>query len=254
MKHDHLGFHWDPLNGVISLSEEERTKCLQAVKEGLATIGLPAKSQVGLRSLIATLQHACHVVITGRPHVQSLIEGVLYKGPKEKSVLSDNLKRRMERDLEWWKNLLENKGDVTKISDLGKGKITDEIYTDASPGGIGIVVNGKPSNRRWKEGISPDTNWAEAIAVEVAVRHLVTKHSKGSHFIIHCDNTTVVDSWTMGRCNTHAQTDEAFLSILRMLVQHSCWLSLEWIPSNMNKADEPSRSMISLNLEHPMII
>jgi hypothetical protein len=243
-KFKYLGFLWDPLNGIVSLTEEARTRCLQIVETGLASVGQPAKDQSQLREVIACLQHASHVVASGRSRLESLVEGELCKGQGDEYLLSGFLKGRMKRDLEWWLTLLEKKGDTTEIINLRQGKVANKIYTDASSWGLAVVIDDKWNNWRWKDGFSPDTEWAEATAVEIAVKHLVTQPgAEGSHFTINCDNTLVVDRWTTGHgISGKPQVDKVMLSILHSTVQHGCWLSLKWIPSNENLADGPSRS------------
>ena len=240
---EHLGYHWHFEKGLVSLSDTEREKTLLSIEKALASTTDHTADLVQLQQVFSRLLHASHIVVRGRLHIRSLAKGLLDAGQKKSSSESVKLQSWIRCDLSWWRKLLRMNGDVAQVQTLKKAMIESTIYTDATPNhGCAMVVNGQWKNWRWRNKFVPDNNWAEAIAVEMAIRYLVKQPRKAgkSHFEILCDSQAVGLSWTKGGSN-NPLLNRVLLSMVDILVQHNCWLSLKWIPSGENLADKPSR-------------
>jgi hypothetical protein len=153
---------------------------------------------------------------------------------------------RAVKDLHWWKKVLDTEQVGTTLQPSPSPDTTWEVFTDASDWGLAVVIN--DSWQRWRlktdwrqEG--RDIGWAEATAVEIAVRVLIYHfHIRNTHLLIRCDNIGVVDGWKKGASRNPAQND-TFIRIFENLLDNGCWLTLEYVPSKENPADSPSRGL-----------
>jgi hypothetical protein len=93
--------------------------------------------------------------------------------------------------------------------------------------------------RQWRDE-RRDIGWAEAAAVEFAVRFLLRSfNALGKHLLIRCDNMGVVESWKkwiFEKCaaerDSAANLGDDFGTGLLVI--------LEYIPTSQNPADNPS--------------
>jgi hypothetical protein len=78
------------------------------------------------------------------------------------------------------------------------------------------------------------------VAVKLAVRMLITAKFKKCHIIVHSDNRGVVDALKAGR-SRGTQQNMVLREIVKLIQDHELWVSMTWIPSAENPADNPSR-------------
>lgn len=243
---DYSGFQWDLLNGTVTLSEPERTECLNVIKRGLSSsTSLIMKDLDFMQGLVAKLIQASHVMVEGRRHLGPLLDAFL----EPEQPLSGRRRSRLRCDLIWWHDTLRCKGNVTPIVEACGNPVQIEIYTDASTeGGCATVIDGKSKSWRWNDGVNvgiPHASWAEAMAIELAVRDLVSRPElKGATFQILCDPEEVIQRWMVGG-SKNVRLNKVIASIARVLVEHNCWITLEKVCSKDNPADKPSRSGMS---------
>lgn len=236
------GFKWEASNGTVSLTETERLECLELVKRSLGSGRQLSDKRIGLPYIVQRLSRVSHVIIAGRSHLKPLIAGALSEAQEGAPLQPQpsNLEAEMKKELRWWKKFLRRPNELIQASTLAVGKVKNKVYTDASRRGCGVMIDDESKSWRWKPGFKPEVMWAEAIAVELAVRRLVSQ--RRSHSEILCDNEGVVRSWNRGG-STNPMVNKVILSILQVLVQNGCWLTMSWISSRQNLADKPSRSL-----------
>ena len=136
--------------------------------------------------------------------------------------------------------------DYTLVKLIAKGEhgTGDRwIATDASGFGAGIVVDGleKPFSFFWKgEEAKCPIHVKEAIAIREALRQM--GHSLfGKSILLECDNHAVCQTMKFGA------KDPVLTKVIKEIhidaVTFGCQLVVEWVPSEAQKADEPSREL-----------
>lgn len=139
------------------------------------------------------------------------------------------------------------------------GDVDIEIYVDASAWGIGFVMDGQWLAWKFSDPISLtgklDIGWAEMLAVEVglwtAVHWATWKQQKAGQLyplsiLVRSDNAGVVKAIEKQSANPLLQ-QEVLSRILDMVDEHDIQLSMKWISSMENLADNPSRGVPGLN-------
>lgn len=139
------------------------------------------------------------------------------------------------------------------------GDVNVEIYVDASAWGIGFVMDGqwlawKFSDDRQTAKLL-DINWAEMLAVELGLWttiHWATWQArKGGQqvslsILVRSDNAGVVKAIEKQH-SSHPFQQEVLLRILDLMEEYDIQLSMKWIASMENPADNPSRGVPGLN-------
>lgn len=82
------------------------------------------------------------------------------------------------------------------------------------------------------------------VAVELAICTLITGKFFRSHIIIRSNNMGVVGAMEAGR-SRGIQQNLILREIVRLIQDHEIWISVTWIPSLDNPADNPSRGIFS---------
>lgn len=131
-----------------------------------------------------------------------------------------------------------------------------EIYVDASQWGIGFVMDGMWSAWKFSDSLalssnSFDISWAEMVAVEVGlwtVIHWVTimVQNEGEQLPleidVRCDNAGVVKAIEKRQTGCLPQQD-VLQRIFEVVRTFNVQLSIRWIASAQNLADDPSRGV-----------
>lgn len=242
-KFDYSGFQWDLPNGTVTLAKPERTECLLAIEQGLSSPESLNDPEF-MQDLVAKLIHASHVIVRGRSHLRHLLDAFL----GSEQSLSASRGKQIKFDLDWWQTALCCENNTTSVVKAGGSPVQIEVYTDASTKGGCAIIDGESKSWKWNDGVVigiPLVSWAEATAIEIAVRDLVTRPKvKRATFRIQCDSESVIRSWMVGG-SKQEQVNRVIVSIVRVLVEHKCWITLEKICSSKNPADTPSRSGMS---------
>jgi hypothetical protein len=247
-----IGFSFELDTKSIWLLEEKRAKYAERLDDLLKRF--PVWWTVSeAQKITGNLAHIQIVVHGGRAHTQSLwadlatMEGHdLARGTRTKAMEERKyeLSGRSVLNMRWWAEVLRQQRVGMAIRVQPEPSAEFSVFTDASDNGIGVVINEEWDMWRltgkWRDE-GRDIGWAEAVAVEFAVRILLRSfNAQGKHLRIRCDNMGVVEGWKKGSSRSVRQ-NEILLSILEMILEHDCWLSLEYIPSSQNPADNPSR-------------
>lgn len=224
----------------MALPNDKREKYLQKLNDWSSLGSISLKTT---ESLIGTLNHACLVIPHGRSHLASLYAFCASFPVNTSHFLRHRPHKAVREDVEWWKSTLSKEWCGINIVRPPE-PLDDELFVNVSTSwGVGLVLNNKwlawPLKSGWKSD-GRDIGWAEMIAINLAVKTLITAGYTGCHIILKSDNTGVVGALAAGYSRS---TQQNF--ILRHIVDsfqmHNIWLTIKWVPTDLNIADRPSR-------------
>lgn len=242
----YLGFLWDLLRRVVSLSDEKRLKFKGRVDRFLHSFSNSRVDLPTVLSISGSLSHIAFVYPLGRSFLSSLY--AFTATFKENNFVRRYPPHSLLSDLAWWSRTLANPSwsrplrPDYPVLDLG-------ISVDASTSwGIGLVWKDGEGWDAWKvregwRGPGRDIGWLEAIAVELAVRTILGRGFSASRIKILSDNQGVIGAWGRG----HSSNFEVNLSIRRasfILSDVDLSLSFQFIDSEDNPADPISRGIL----------
>jgi Reverse transcriptase (RNA-dependent DNA polymerase) len=150
---------------------------------------------------------------------------------------SISLTMQVKEDLEWWIESLAQWNGQTWIQQPPQ----EEIYTDASDLGWGIIHNSTTISGKWHlKDQDQHINWKELQAVWHAIN---LPQLQGKRIMVYCDNTT-----TIAYINKFGGTRSEPLMHLAEKIWNFCLrtgmsLSTAFVPSQFNPADPPSRQL-----------
>jgi hypothetical protein len=148
-------------------------------------------------------------------------------------------------DIEWWRTRLQDVFVGMKIV-RPPNPLDLKVYVDASTSwGIGLVLDGKWLAWQFQSGWKAEEReigWAEMVAVELAIRALVTGKFRNCHVVVRSDNQGVVGALKAGK-SRGTQQNLILREIVKLIQDHDLWISTTWIPSLENLADGPSRGV-----------
>jgi hypothetical protein len=148
-------------------------------------------------------------------------------------------------DLGWWRTRLQDSFVGLKIVRPPE-PLPNKVYVDASTSwGIGLVLDGKWLAWQFREGWKTDGHeigWAEMVAVELAIRTLITGKFSSCHVVVRSDNQGVVGALKAGR-SRGSQQNLVLREIVKLIQDNGIWVSTAWIPTLENPADNPSRGV-----------
>ena len=81
------------------------------------------------------------------------------------------------------------------------------------------------------------------VAVELAIRTLLTSRFANCHVIVRSDNQGVVGALKAGR-SRGTQQNLILREIVKLIQDNDLWISTVWIPTLENLADNPSRGLL----------
>ncbi|KAK2467538.1 hypothetical protein APHAL10511_000393 [Amanita phalloides] len=139
------------------------------------------------------------------------------------------------------------------------GNLSVEIYVDASAWGVGFVMDEQWLAWKYADSVclaaqSIDISWAEMLAVEVGlwtVIHwaMLQEQKQGQHLamsvLAHSDNAGVIKAIER-QYSTHPAQQEVLQRILDLISEYDIQLTMKWISSVDNLADNPSRGVPGL--------
>ena len=123
--------------------------------------------------------------------------------------------------------------------------VPKEIYTDASGGGLGSAVETNVLRCRkfamplWLSGLAIHVK--EAYACYITIDSYGHQY-EGERVVILCDNHAVVQSWE-GTGARDIDTARILAKLRKKCQDLNIHLTLKWVPTDKQKADEPSREM-----------
>lgn len=238
----YIGFLWDLRTKKVELPEKKKKKYLDRIS-GWTHGSLHTMKEAEI--VIGTLNHVCLVVPEGRSHLVSLYK---FRGgfkTNKASLLKHKLSVATSEDMAWWNQRLQ--ADFVGMNIIRPPKpLATKLFVDASTTwGIGLVLDGKWLAWKLRDGWNSEgreIGWAEMVAVELAVRTLVTGKFFKSHIIVRSDNQGVVGALKAGR-SRGPQQNLILREIVRLIQDHNMWISSTWVPTLENPADGPSRGL-----------
>ena len=236
----YIGFLWDLTEKTVSLPEPKRVKYQLKLAQWSASF-CPTVTEV--ESLIGTLNHICLITPEGRGHLQGLYKLRASFNQSRNRWVRHSIPSAALDNIAWWRARL-SVPSITMEVIRPPPPSDDLIYVDASTDwGIGLLINNRWLAWKLKPGWRSDgrdIGWAEMVAVEVALRTLVSLNRQREHFVIHSDNQGVVHSIRAGT-SRGIQQNAILRHIVSLIQSHGLWLTTEWVSTNNNPADCISR-------------
>ena len=195
----YIGFSWDLAAKFVELPGKKKIKYLERISTWTLKSAHTLKET---EVVIGTLNHICLVVPEGRAHLVALFkfQGGFKNG--HYGEVKHRLPADAANDMLWWRNRLQDRSVGMKII-RPPTPLTNTLFVDASTGwGIGLVLDGRwlawQFQDEWKSD-GREIGWAEMVAVELAVRTLVTARFTNCHIRVQSDNQGVVGALKAGR-------------------------------------------------------
>jgi hypothetical protein len=240
----YIGFDWDIEKYEVSLGDRKRKKYLRAAEDWLSR---PTHSLEEVQKLYGKLLHTCLVIPTGRAYLTELegMLGIFHNSP----FLPRHSPKGLRADLEWWISRLKQPR-ISRAIPYPVPLYDTQAFSDASSE-IGIAITVGDRWRAWRlipgwQTLNGQRNigWAEAIAFECLVRHLLGIKGERRHFITHGDNQGVVEGWR-NRRSRNKEVNNVFKRmhdcVTNGTVGHTFHTS--YVRSESNPADAPSRGI-----------
>lgn len=238
----YIGFEWSLVDKTVVLPTKKKEKYLAKLDEWSSSNSISLKTT---ESLIGTLNHVCLVIPHGRSHLPAFY-AFRTSFPSEGShFIKHRPSKPVLHEIDWWRTTLSSKWCGVNIK-RPPNPLDIQLFVDASTSwGIGLVLDDKwlawPLKEGWQtEG--RDIGWAEMVAVDLAVRTLIAGHFVECHVILRSDNAGVVGAFSAGYSRS-SQQNLVLRHIVDSFQAHGIWLTLEWVPSESNLADKPSRGI-----------
>jgi hypothetical protein len=236
----YIGFLWDLSAKVVQLPEKKKLKYLTCISTWTPGSAHTLKET---ENIIGTLNHVCLVVPEGRSRLVSLYR---FRGgfkANHPSGVTHKLTPAAGTDIAWWRQRLNDVFVGLQII-RPPPPLDNLVFVDASTGwGIGLVIDGKWLAWQFQDGWHTDgreIGWAEMVAVELAVRTLITGKFTNCHVIIRSDNQGVVGALKAGR-SRGSQQNLILREIVKLMQDNGLWVSMVWVATAKNVADGPSR-------------
>jgi hypothetical protein len=248
----YLGFLWCWDSREVLVPEEKRMKYLDAV---MLTQSKDSISLESLRSLCGKLSHVAMIILEGRVILRALWRMLANMEAKEMHAKAAwKLQESQLRDLAWWESKLGESRIGLQLCTMASPDDSFGLYCDALTSfGIGIVIEGTAEAFKFKPewrttgGVSRDIGYAEFAALHFLLFFFFSSRRIRNHHIkVHSDNAGVVGAWK-NRSSKNPEQNEILGQILRMLISRQCFMTLEYVRSEDNPADPPSRGIFTEN-------
>ena len=223
----YVGFNWD--------LPEEKQLCLLA--KILSTITQPSTchNKKSIASLHGSLQHVTLIYQQGHSHLPGL-SCFLSKSPNVHIL--HHIPSNCLNDLRWWSCTLSIPHGSCSLSPLLHHPL--DIWVDTSTlVSIGVLIGSCWAAWQlvdsWMSD-GRDIGWAEAVAIELAVKWLTLSGLHNISLKINCDNTCIISSFWKGR-SWNPSRNKSILRISSSLAALNLSIEPSYIQSAFNKAD-----------------
>ncbi|KAG1039011.1 hypothetical protein G6F43_012596 [Rhizopus delemar] len=232
---DHLGFTINTKNMSLSVPASKRGDIR---REALKMLKTKTCSLRHLSSFIGKTQATTPAVFPARLRTRELLQlknQYLRQGATWNTSIT--LTPLACQNLHWWVNHLSKWNGLSFLPETP----TQEVFTDASDSGWGIIVNNKITSGTWTaEELEQHINYRELLVIWKCV---TMKRLQGQVLRIYCDNTSAI-AYVRHFGGTRSQQ----LMTLASTIWETCLttntrLHLTYIPSAINPADSPSRQL-----------
>lgn len=247
------GLIFDLEAGTVTLPPEKAWKFARRLELFLEGGPASKRSLKETLKVVGTLMYLTTVFAKFRPCVSALL-AFRRTFPHDCSpFLEHGIGRACHKELSQWRSILSGAACGTPLSAsfrLPSEFCASTIFTDASPAGLGVVIDDKYVLRaelvgKWREyasqpgGIVAPEGWAVEWAVEAATASGV----RDCGLAVRCDNMGVVLGWQKGR-SSNRLLNRTFARLLRKCEEFFLFLELSYVPTKENPADGPSRGAV----------
>jgi len=248
----YLGFLWDLITKFVYLPGTKQAKYKARIDSWLEK---QRQSLSATESIIGVLNHICLILPEGRSHMASLYA---FRAGFPASATPNSTHQvftRLTDDVKWWRDQLSQSQIGMAVTTPPPARTDVSFYVDASTTwGIGLVLNGKWLAFQFQDGWRTngrDIGWGEMVAIELAIRTLVSSDYSDTHITIYSDNQGVVGGLRAGY-SRGIQQNHILREIVRLMQIHKLWITVEWVSTKTNPADDPSRGVFpARELLHP---
>lgn len=237
----YIGFTWDLALKTVEVTHEKKVKYLAVLQPWIAGSSIGHKDAL---SILGKLVHCSLVVPEGRSRLPALSKfAAAFRD--DRPHLRYKLPSAVAEDLAWWRTRLGEDFCGKPIRDIPEPLDLD-VFVDASTSwGIGLTIGEEwdywSLRAGWKTD-GRDIGWAEMVAIELGIRALVERGVKDCHVRMRSDNQGVVGALNAGKSRS-VQSNRALQRCVAMMMAHNLWISVEWVRSEDNPADAPSRGV-----------
>ncbi|KAG1276013.1 hypothetical protein G6F66_012649 [Rhizopus arrhizus] len=232
---DHLGFTIDTTNMSLSIPASKRRDIR---REALKMLRSKSCSLRNLSSFIGKAQATTPAVFPARLRTRELLQlknQLLHQGTSWNTMIT--LTPAACSNLHWWINHLTKWNGLSFLPETP----TQEVFTDASNSGWGIVLNNQVMNGTWTpEELAQHINYRELAVIWKCVK---MKQLQGQVLRIYCDNTSAIAYVRHFGGTRSPALMELATTIWNTCLRTNTRLHLTYIPSAINPADPPSRQM-----------
>jgi hypothetical protein len=245
----YIGFDWDFDLKLVSLPEEKRVKFLNRITDWLQDAVHHGVSIEQTEKLIGTLTHVSNIHRVGRSFLRATQSFLIKlhsisRHHNERATRFMHLRPSADSisDIAVWQELLTVPNASRSLLTLPV--LDPNIWVDASTDwGVAIVMSGRW--RAWKlssgwKSKGCDIGWAESVALEFAIYHLVWAGFSHVRLLVHSDSQGTIGQYNKGRGRNCLTNDCIRRSVAVMMTAHIDIIP-EYVPSVDNLADGPSR-------------
>jgi len=239
----YVGFMWDMEEKVVYLTAEKCAKFVARL-EPWTSGGLVTHHDCQV--VLGTLNHCALILPDSRSHLPSLFRLCGSFGQSH-YMTKHRITTTVANDIAWWRIRLS-----APWCELWIKPIPDpspfKIHVDASTS-WGIRFMWKGQWLAWKlkagwKGDGRDIGWAEMVAVELVLITLVAAGIYSAHLILRSDNSGVCGTMAAGKSCNPTQND-ILRHTVELLRDSELTVTVNWISTNENLADTPSRGKLS---------
>lgn len=232
---DHLGFTIDTTTMCLSVPTSKRRDIR---REAMKLLKTKSCSLRNLSSFIGKAQATTPAVFPARLHTRQLLHLknlALAKGKTWNSTVL--LTPEACYDLQWWIRHLNRWNGLSFLPETP----AQEVFTDASDLGWGIIVNNEILHGSWtEEELHSHINYRELLVIW---KCLQLPHLQGQVLRIYCDNVTAIAYVRRFGGTRSLPLMQLAAKIWNLCLSTNTRLHLSYIPSAINPADAPSRQL-----------
>lgn len=239
----YLGFWWSLSDRTVTLTDDKRIRFKAKVDTFLDKFSSKPCTRLDAMKINGSLSHITMVYPDGRAYLPNICKFISsFKGPHQ----SLHPGHRTKTDLKWWSSMLDKPSVARSL--VSRGDIVDlDFWMDASSSwGIGLLCEGRWAAWKWLDGWRSDfreIGWAEAVAVELAVRLIDVRGWSNMHVLLRSDNQGVIGAYRRGR-GRNPEINDSIRRVDVIASARNISFSFTYVESEANLADPISRGIM----------